>query len=140
MLESYLERLNAAVAEHNAEVNDAVESTLLTPAEAAALLWKKPITAETVRNVDAWNEWPVALLNIVDGVHTTMHSKEMMKLAKSVKEPTTITRELCQGAARSKGAKDADWEHPLMLKLIQAAHLLARADAGPTKTAVSKAV
>jgi hypothetical protein len=136
MLEQLLEKLNAAVAEHNAEVDECVATGELTEATAAGLRWLTPITRDTVQSVKSHGEWPAALLNIVNEMHTPIHAREVIKLAKSAKAPTTITQELCRGAARSKGAKDDNYAHPVFIKTIQAAHLFARAEppALPTPT------
>jgi hypothetical protein len=131
MLEQLLEKLNAAVAEHNAEVDECVATGELTEATAAGLRWLTPITRDTVQSVKSHGEWPAALLNIVNEMHTPIHAREVIKLAKSAKAPTTITQELCRGAARSKGAKDDNYAHPVFIKTIQAAHLFARAEQAP---------
>lgn len=138
MLETYLQRLNARVQAHNKEIDELVELTLLTEEEAAGLRWLKPITRETVHDAEHWKHWPPALLNIVDGpesVHAEVNPREIIRLAKSVKNPTQITRDLCKGAARSKGATDPDWPHNVHQKLIQVAHLYARAEMPPAPPA-----
>ena len=132
MLEQLLEKINAAISAHNAEVDESVATGELTEAEASSLRWLTPVTRETVRDVMSHGEWPAALLNIVDEVHTPIHAREIIKLAKSAKAPTTITQELCRGAGRAKGAKDDNYAHPVFIKAIQAAHLVARAELTPS--------
>lgn len=128
MLEMYLEKLNAAVVAHNAKIDELIELTLLTEDEGRAKKWTRPVTRETVAEVSRSSEWPAELLNIVGALYVPMHAKKIFAQAKSVPHPTQITRDLCKGAASSKGMSVEDWEHPLHLKLIDAAHLAARSE------------
>lgn len=128
MLDIYLEKLNAAVASHNAEVEDLLERQQIGEAEAIGLRWTKPVTRQTVHDAEYASGWPDALLNIVGDLHTEISAYELHQLAKSVKRPTLITRDLCKGSGAAKGAKDPDYPHPVHIKLIHAAHLFARAE------------
>ena len=125
MLEDLLAKLNGAIASHNREVDDCIESGLHTEESAAGLRWNRQLTAKCVFE----SNWPAALMNIVGDIMTPVDAPTVVRLAKSVKVPTEITRDLCKGAAQSRGMIDSA-DPPVLVKLIQLAHLFARSADG----------
>jgi hypothetical protein len=116
-IDALLDRLNRAVDAYNREVDEAVETGELEPDQAARLKTRPGLaTAELVRA----EAWPLELIRAVEDSTTQEMPQEVVRLAKSITEPTPIIKTLQHGAARAKG------KHPVLINTLHLAHLLAR--------------
>lgn len=119
-LSTLLTRLNKEIDTFNRELAEAVECGDVDE-DTAGVLRVMPGSA-TVELVQA-DSWPITFTRAVKQHLTEEHPREIIRLAKSVKQPTKITRELCHGSAKAKGI------YPVLVKTVDLAHLHARASA-----------
>ncbi len=119
-LSALLDRLNKEIDSFNQELVEAVETGEIDD-DTANVLRVKPGSA-TVELVYA-DSWPLTITRALDSHLSQEHPREIIRMAKSVKQPTKITRDLQHGSVKAKGFK------PVLVKTLDLAHLHARATA-----------
>lgn len=122
-LDILLAKLNGAIDEWNAKVDKALDLEQITDLKAKELRVKPGIFTRDFVFGDAW---PKMVMDVVGDMYTETDRKEVIALAESVGKPTEITRDMRVGCKRAP-----DRPQPTMHKIIQLAHLIARAEKQP---------
>lgn len=129
LLDSLIERLNAAIERNNARLDRAIECGEVAPEDAPRFRVIGTVTREAVRQ--GASAWPAAWRRALRSILAIEAPDEIIRMCDTATEKTEIIKHLRQGSLKAKGMKPGPMRGaPVAIRLLDMAHLVAHSDAG----------